>query len=306
MEHASFFGAEQIPMHNLSALEESIPNLLAYGIPLMILCLAIEYFLSYKNNGKNYDRRETVGTILVAAGNITIGLLLKFVLFLTLVLLYNAVPWRMEFAWWTLIPCYIVFDFFSYCSHYISHTQRFWWATHVVHHSSQDYNFTIAFRLSWLEYLKLIFLLPVSFMGFHPVIVLVVNQIAVLYQFWVHTEYIPKLPRIIEYIFVTPSSHRVHHASQPHYMNKNFGSTFIIWDRLFGTYQAEEEHPRYGITHHLDSKVNPFHINFHEYKAIIEDVKKAKGLKECFFLIFGDPIQIDQRKQLLKKDLTEK
>jgi sterol desaturase/sphingolipid hydroxylase (fatty acid hydroxylase superfamily) len=209
----------------------------------------------------------------------------------------------MEFNWWTLIPCYIIFDFFSYCAHYISHKQRFWWATHVAHHTGEHYNLTVSFRLSWVQYLKIIFLFPVPLMGFHPVIFFVTNQIAILFQFWVHTEYIRKLHPVVEYIFATPSNHRVHHGSQEKYVNKNYGATFIIWDRIFGTYQKETEQSVYGITKNLDDadKANPLHINFHEYMDMIRDVLTAKTWRERFFYILGDPIQISKYKKLKKQ-----
>jgi sterol desaturase/sphingolipid hydroxylase (fatty acid hydroxylase superfamily) len=194
-------------------------------------------------------------------------------------------------------PCYIIFDFFSYWAHRISHQQRFWWATHVVHHSGENYNLTVSFRLSWVQDFKIIFFLPVALIGFHPLIFFIVNQIAVLFQFWVHTEYIRRLHPAIEFIFATPSNHRVHHGSQEKYINKNYGATIIIWDRMFGTYQPEEEQVIYGITSHLEEKANPLYINFHEYVDMWNDIKGAKGLKKKLFFIFGDPLVIAREKK---------
>jgi sterol desaturase/sphingolipid hydroxylase (fatty acid hydroxylase superfamily) len=135
------------------------------------------------------------------------------------------------------------------------------------------------------------------FIGFHPIIIFVTNQIAVLFQFWVHTEYIRKLHPVIEYIFATPSNHRVHHGSQEQYIDRNFGATFIIWDRMFGTYEPERERVTYGLTTNIDNKANPLHINFHEYREIWKDVKNAKSWKDKFFMVFGSPIKIDQMKK---------
>ena len=128
-----------------------------------------------------------------------------------------------------------------------------------------------------MQYIKLIFILPIALIGFHPVIIFITNQIAILFQFWVHTEYIRKLHPFFEYIFATPSNHRVHHGSQEKYINKNYGATFIVWDRIFKTYQPEEEKAIYGLTHDIAKKDNPIHINFHEYVEIVNDVKQAKG-----------------------------
>ncbi len=171
------------------------------------------------------------------------------------------------------------------------------WATHVVHHSAENYNLTVSFRLSWIQHLKLAFILPVAFCGFHPVIFFIVNQISVLFQFWQHTEYIGRLPRIFELIFVTPSNHRVHHGSDEKYIDKNFGAIFIFWDKIFKTYVPEQEKPTYGITTKVPPTLDPLYLNFHEYKDIIADVKTARTWREKLFYIFGSPTKIARRKK---------
>ncbi len=286
------FGAEKILLKDIANLEQASPNIIVWAAPVMFFFVLIEYGVAYFQGKPYYNRKETFASIMVGLGNVVIGVLLKTALFYVFVLVYNLVPWRMSFNWWTFIPCYIIFDFFSYWTHNISHRMRFFWATHVVHHSGTHYNLTISFRLSWVQYIKIIFLLPVAFMGFHPIIIFITNQIAVLFQFWVHTEYIRKLHPVIEYIFATPSNHRVHHGSQPKYINKNYGATFIIWDRMFGTFQAEEEQVVYGITHNIAKPGDPVHINFHEYGDIVKDVKRARGWRKKLFCIFGDPGKI--------------
>jgi sterol desaturase/sphingolipid hydroxylase (fatty acid hydroxylase superfamily) len=148
-----------------------------------------------------------------------------------------------------------------------------------------------------MQNLKLIFFVPVMVLSFHPIVFFVTSQIAVLFQFWVHTEYIRRMHPIIEYIFATPSNHRVHHGSQEKYINKNYGATFIFWDRLFGTYQKEEEQAEYGITNNIENKSNPLHLNFHEYIDMWKDVKAAKGFRQKLFFMFGDPIEIAVQKK---------
>jgi sterol desaturase/sphingolipid hydroxylase (fatty acid hydroxylase superfamily) len=292
MEQFSIFGADKIPWDQLEDVKNSAPELIIWAAPIMFLFVLVEVIVSYYQNNKYYDKKETLGSLGLGIGNVLISVLIKIALFSLSVLLYNLVPWRMEFSWWTFIPCYIIFDFFSYWAHNISHRQRFWWATHVPHHSAEHFNLSVSFRLSWVMYLKVIFLFPVFLLGFHPVIFFVTNQIAIIFQFWVHTEYIRKLPRFIEYIFATPSNHRVHHGSQAKYINKNYGATFIIWDRIFGTYQEENEKVVYGLTHNIDNKANSIYINFHEYIDMARDVKQAKDLKTKLFYIFGDPAKI--------------
>ncbi|GAA4302744.1 sterol desaturase family protein [Compostibacter hankyongensis] len=295
----SLFDGKKIPLDNLEHIERNAPDIIVWAAPAMFFFAALEFIISWKQDHKYYEKKETFGSIMVGLGNVVVSALLKATLLYGAVCVYNLIPWRMTLNWWTFLPCYIIFDFCSYWAHRISHAQRFWWATHIAHHSGEHYNLTVSFRLSWVQDLKIIFFLPVAFLGFHPIIIFVVNQIAILFQFWVHTEYIRKMPRFIEYIFATPSNHRVHHGSQEKYIDKNFGATFIFWDRLFGTYQPEEEQVIYGITSPLpkEKKANPLYLNFHEYLDIWKDVKKAKGFRKKCHFIFGSPAGIAMRKK---------
>ena len=298
----SLFGAPQISFGDLDELEKQTPNIIIWAAPFMFFFVLLEWFIARQQSKHDlYEKRDTIGSIAVGVGNVIINTALKLTMFYLFVWLYNLLPWRMHLNWWTFIPCYLIFDFCSYWAHRISHQQRFWWATHVVHHSSEHYNLTVSFRLSWMQNLKLIFFIPVLLFGFHPIVFFVVSQIAVLFQFWVHTEYIKRLPRFIEYIFATPSNHRVHHGSQEKYINKNYGATFIFWDRLFGTYQKEEEQAKYGITTNIENKSNPIYLNFHEYRDIWRDVLKAKGFKRKMFYLFGDPIDVAKEKSTVHK-----
>ena len=293
----NIFGAPRIDFNDAKKLSDSAPEIIAWAAPVMFFFVLLEWFVSWRENKKIYSRTETIASTAVGIGNVIISFLIKFTLFCGFILMYNFLPWRMELNWWTLIPCYVILDLCSYWSHRISHQQRFWWATHVVHHSGEDYNLTVSFRLSWVQHLKVIFFIPVALCGFHPVIFFVANQIAVLFQFWVHTEYIRRLPRWVEYVFATPSNHRVHHGSQDKYINKNYGATFIFWDRLFGTFQLEEEQVEYGLNHKINNKGNPIYINFHEFIDIWKDLRSAKGFGKKFFYLFGDPIDVAKEKE---------
>lgn len=294
----SLFGAPKISGTGIKEIRNEAPEIIVWAAPFMFFFVLLEWFIAKKQNKGLYDKKETIGSIAVGVGNVAIAFALKLVLFYIIIWFYNLIPWRMHFAWWTFIPCYIIFDFCSYWAHRISHQQRFWWATHVVHHSGENYNLTVSFRLSWVQHIKLIFFLPVALLGFHPIIFFIVNQVAVLFQFWVHTEYIRRLHPAIEYIFATPSNHRVHHGSQEKYINKNYGASFIIWDRMFGTYQPEEEQAIYGLTHEMEHKSNPLYINFHEYIDIWKDMRKARGFRKKWFYLFGDPIDVAKEKGL--------
>jgi sterol desaturase/sphingolipid hydroxylase (fatty acid hydroxylase superfamily) len=297
MDVFALFGAERIALDQLKNIEKNAPDIIVWAAPAMFFFALLEFIISYMQDHKYYDKRETIGSIVVGLGNVVVSALLKLTLLYGAICIYNLIPWRMALNWWMFIPCYIIFDLCSYWAHRISHSQRFWWATHVAHHSGEHYNLTVSFRLSWVQDIKIIFFLPVAFIGFHPIVIFVVNQVAVLFQFWVHTEYIRRLPRFVEYIFATPSNHRVHHGSQEKYIDKNFGATFIIWDRLFGTYQPEEEQAVYGLTHPIAKKSNPLHINFHEYADMWRDVRHAHGLRRKLFFIFGSPVRIAREKK---------
>ncbi|GAB4026430.1 sterol desaturase family protein [Spirosoma koreense] len=301
----SLFGADPISLDNVHTIEKSIPNIILWAVPVMLFFTIIEMGIAYYQEKEFYEKKETIGSILVGLGNLVVTAVLKLGLLYVFIWIYNLIPWRMELQWWTLIPCYIILDFFSYWAHRVSHEQRFWWATHVVHHSGEFYNLTVSYRLSWIQHLKLVFFLPVAFMGFHPIIFFVTNQMAVLFQFWVHTEYIRKMPAWVEYIFATPSNHRVHHGSQEQYIDKNFGATFIFWDRMFGTFEPEDEPVIYGITTNIPNKANPFFINFHELSDMVQDVRKAKGLRKKMFYIFGSPVKIAEEKKRMEAPKPE-
>jgi len=258
--------------------------------PLMFFFVALEYYLSHKRNLKLYSVKDLMASTSIGLVNVLLNSVMKVGVFIVFLFFYNLSPFNLPLTWWSFILCFFALDFCRYWSHRIAHEQRFWWSTHVVHHSSEHYNFSVSFRLSWTQNLKIIFFLPVIMMGFHPLVFLIVHQLEVLYQFWLHTELIKKLPKPIEFIFTTPSHHRVHHSTNPKYIDKNYGSTLIIWDRIFGTFQKEEEKPVYGITKPVNS-YNPFYLVFHEWIAVGKDLWKAKSLKTAWHILFGSPVE---------------
>lgn len=282
---------EKITYEQIIALD--LPNIIVYAAPAMFLLVAIEWIISFYKKRNYYDGKDTLAATAVGLGNVGIGALLKVFTFGTALFFYNIVPWAIPFTWWSFILCFILLDFLRYVAHRVGHENRFWWATHITHHNSPKYNLSVSFRLGWTQYIKIIFFLPIMLAGFHPVVFFVCHQVAVLYQFWIHTEYIKKLPKPIEYFFTTPSHHRVHHATNAQYIDKNYGSTFIIWDRIFGTFQPEEEQPVYGITKPVKSPYNPVYLVFHEWMDIVRDVRKAKTWKDKYRSTFGRPSELD-------------
>lgn len=258
----------------------------------MILLVILEWVLTIVQKKEYYNSLDTISATFIGIVNVGISALLKIGIFGIILFFYNVVPWHIPSEWWAYILCIIAIDFCRYWSHRLAHVNRFWWATHVTHHNSEKYNLSVAFRLGWTQHIKFIFFIPVVLIGFDPVLFFICHQIEVLYQFWIHTEYIRKLPAPIEYIFVTPSHHRVHHSTNDKYLDKNFGSTFIIWDRIFGTFQAEEEQAVYGITTPINS-YNPITLNFHEWKDMSFDVIKSRSLKEAYAMMFTNPSKLE-------------
>lgn len=291
------FGADPIPYGKITDIENASADLIVYAIPFMAFFTFLEVWYSWKTERKSYHTKEAFGSLFVGLGNVAINLAIKVGMIYGALWIYNLVPWRMSLNWWTFLPCLLLYDLCSFASHIVSHHNRFFWATHVVHHTAEYYNLTVSFRLSWVQHFKLLFFFPVAFAGFHPVIFFLVNQISVLFQFWQHTEYIKRLHPIIEWFIVTPSNHRVHHGSDEKYIDKNFGAIFIMWDRLFGTYVPEQERPTYGITTNIPEKLNPLYLNFHEYKDMLSDIKRAATLKEKLFFLFGSPVAIGNYKK---------
>lgn len=282
-------------------LSMDLPNIILYAAPVMISLVAIEWIISYLKKRKYYDGKDTVAATVIGLGNVAISAALKIITFGIVLFFYNMVPWSIPYTWWAFILCFIWIDFWRYWAHRVAHENRFWWATHVTHHSSEKYNWSVSFRLGWTQHIKIIFFIPVALAGFHPVVFFICHQIAVLYQFWIHTEYIRKLPKPIEYIFTTPSHHRVHHARNDKYLDKNYGSTFIIWDRIFGTFQGEEEQADYGITKPIKS-YNPVYLCFHEWMDIVKDIKNSKSLKEAYVMTFVRPSKLEEKKELFRKE----
>jgi sterol desaturase/sphingolipid hydroxylase (fatty acid hydroxylase superfamily) len=277
------------PIYTLETIKNADPSsIIQIAVPIMLGLVLLEAVISGYQNRQVYQKKDLLASIGIGLGNLVVNAFMKFVLFAIVLYFYALSPWYFPVKWWSFALCIVWIDFWRYWAHRIAHEQRFWWCTHVTHHSSELYNFSVSFRLSWVEHIKIIFFIPVAIAGFDPIVFFICHEIEILYQFWIHTQLVKKLPAPIEYIFTTPSHHRVHHAKNPRYIDKNYGSTFIFWDRLFGTFQEEDEEPIYGITDPPNS-YNPVYLVFHVWMEIWRDLKKAKSFKEAFDLIFGWP-----------------
>jgi len=266
----------------------SLPPIVLYAAPLIFVLVAVEWRMSLKENKALYNKKDFFSSLAIGIGNLGASALTKAALFAFMVMVYNYLPWYIPVTVWSAVLCLVVFDFCAYWAHRIAHEQRFWWATHVTHHSAESFNLAISFRQSWVQQLKLVFFVPILLCGFHPVVFYLVSQVSLLYQFWTHAGMVGKLHPWIEYIFVTPSHHRVHHGKNPQYLDKNYGSCLIIWDRWFGTFEVEDEEPVYGITHPVQS-ANPVYLVFHEYISLYHDLRRSRSLKEGWQHLFGRP-----------------
>ncbi len=194
-----------------------------------------------------------------------------------------------EATWLTFIAVFIGKDFFYYWYHRLSHEISLFWGGHSVHHQSEDYNLSVALRQSSTDFLwSFSFYLPLALAGFDPTQYVLVSGLNLLYQFWIHTEHIDKLPRWFEAVFNTPSHHRVHHARNPKYIDKNYAGVFIVWDKFFGTFVEEKERPTYGITKPLNSW-NPVYANFAHYIDLYHCLKKTRSPGDALRVLFSPP-----------------
>lgn len=252
-----------------------IPNLILYAIPFFLITVITEGLIIVKYNPKTYSLKDAIASITTGLiGNIFIGLITKIIV--VFVFTYVWQHYRIAtipFAWWSWLLIFFFEDFAYYLNHRIAHRSRLFWASHIVHHSSQKYNLSTALRQTWTGgFYTYIFWIWISFLGFHPVMILTQMSISLIYQYWIHTELINKMPRWFEAVFNTPSHHRVHHGNNPLYLDKNYAGILIIWDKLFGTFQPElkEEKVIYGLTTNINT-FNPIKIAFDEWIILFKD-----------------------------------
>lgn len=275
---------------SVEEIEELTKNyeLIVWAAPIMIGAALIEMFVSFRKKNDYYDGKDFLASLTIGLVQVAQSVITKAITLILVISVYNLSPFRIPINWATSILCFIILDLIRYYSHRVGHETNLFWATHVTHHNSEKYNLSTSFRLSWTQQIKLIFFLPISLFGFHPLVFFVCHQVAVLYQFWIHTEYIKKMPRWFRYVFVTPSHHRVHHGRNEKYLDKNYGSTLIIWDRLFGTFQAEEERPEYGVINQ-PTGYNPIKLNFHVWQTIVQNMRKAPNVLSAIKILFQPP-----------------
>jgi sterol desaturase/sphingolipid hydroxylase (fatty acid hydroxylase superfamily) len=272
---------------NLNARGEAVIVL----VGLLVFLTLVEMGLSYRENRKYYEKKDTIINIYLTLLAFVLNLAVKVSTFFILNYAWQFRLFEIKnaIAYWVILV--VVQDFLYWVLHYIGHYCRLFWAMHVTHHSSEHFNLTTGFRSTVFEPLyRVFFYLPLALMGFTAIDILYAYLITQLYGNIVHTQYPIKLPKWYGWVFVTPSHHRVHHASNIPYLDKNMGMMLIIWDRLFKTFREENlpEPIRYGITKQPDD-LGPVNILFHEWKALLRDVKHAPGFKTKLKYFFNPP-----------------
>jgi sterol desaturase/sphingolipid hydroxylase (fatty acid hydroxylase superfamily) len=259
------------------------PALLYYAIPGFLILLSLEAWFSYRENRHLFEVKDTWSSLAMGIGNVLTGFVTKALIFGVFTFLYQ---WRIftldASKWWYWVLLFFADDFSYYWFHRTAHNVNWFWASHVVHHSSKHYNLAAALRQTWTGNAtgSFLFWAWMPLVGFDPIWILFMQQISLIYQFWIHTETVHHCPRWIEYIFNTPSHHRVHHGSDLKYLDKNHAGILIIWDRMFGTFQPEQERPVYGLTKNIGS-FNPFVIAFKTWGELFNKALHSGSIRNA-------------------------
>lgn len=270
---------------------EPLPNMVLLAIPAFAALVTLEIAAWRLARRGRYETRDTAASLTMGIVNLGIGVATGALIIGVHELAYQHRLFELDRSWWVFLLCFLGQDLAYYWFHRLAHERRWMWASHVVHHSSRHYNLSTALRQTWTGTLSLafIFTLPLALLGFEPIMILFFAGLSLVYQFWIHTEVIRTMGPF-EWVFNTPSHHRVHHAFNPRYLDANYAGVLILWDRLFGTFVAEDpaEPPRYGLVKNLGT-FNPLKIAFHEWVAIGRDVVGSRSLREVLGYTWGPP-----------------
>ena len=269
----------------------TVNQVYAIGAPIVLAMILAEVLISNWQNKNYYKANDSICTLGLLVGNIAMAFAIKgfalglhFYLYqFRLIELASLIP---TWAMWAMT--FVLIDFVFYIYHRMSHRVRFLWAIHMSHHSSEEMNFAVSFRQSWFGPVsKIPFFIVLHLLGLDPSIIAVAGVVSTLWGIVGHTQIFGKLGPL-EWIFNTPSHHRVHHGSNAQYIDKNYGNLFIIWDRIFGTFEEEKERVTYGLVSNVNT-FNPIKITFMAWSSIIKDIKMENNLTENLNLIFGPP-----------------
>jgi len=267
-------------------------SLMLFSVPLILVAILVEIAVTHFRHLRAYTWRETLTNFYLAGLNGSLDLLLRAVVVLpVLMFCWQQRFMTLEKGWGYWLTLFIIEDFAYYVLHFVDHHCRLFWAVHVTHHSSPEFNLTTGFRSSVFQPVyRTAYFAPIALLGFEPLDVLFMYAVTQIYGSFIHTERIKKLGWL-EHILVTPSHHRVHHASNARYLDKNMGMCLIIWDKLFGTFAAEDpaEPPRYGLTKAITDR-GPVNIVFHEWRDMLRDFRQSPlPLRQKLGYLFRGP-----------------
>ncbi len=267
----------------------TIPTIFAVAIPVFVLTMLIEWRMSRgHDHGHGYEAKDAAASVSMGIGFLLIQAPMKGVTVAGYAWLYQHRLFDLEVGVFTWLMLLLAEDLCYYWYHRLHHTVRILWASHVNHHSSRFYNLSTALRQAWTSpFTAPWFWMVLPLLGFPVELILIQQTVSLLYQYWIHTELIGSMG-VFGSVFNSPSHHRVHHGSNLHYLDKNYGGIFIIWDRLFGTFQAEDVAPVYGLTTNIES-YNPVVIAFHEFAAAARDVWQARSWRARVQFLIGPP-----------------
>ncbi|MQY12266.1 hypothetical protein SRB5_23990 [Streptomyces sp. RB5] len=271
-----------------------LPDVVLWSIPAFILLTVVEiisYRLHPDDDAVGYETKDAATSITMGLGSLFTEALWKIPAVAVYTALYAATPVHWDITWWSVLLALLAQDYCYYWSHRGHHVIRVLWASHVVHHSSRKFNLSTALRQPWTGATTWLFYLPMIAAGVHPAVLAFCSSVSLVYQFPIHTERIRTLPRPVEWLFNTPSHHRVHHASQGSYLDRNFGGILIVWDRLFRSFEPERAQTEpcvYGLTKNITT-FNPLRVATHEYAAIARDVRAAGDWRERLGRVFRGP-----------------
>lgn len=256
----------------------ALPDPVDIAIPAFVALVLAEMLVARARDRSRYCPRDTLTSLMLGLGSTVAGVLAGGAVLALATLVHGFRLFDIGWQWYWFVVAFVLDDLAYYAFHRSAHRVRLFWASHVVHHSSQHYNLSTALRQTWTGFFSLNFLfrLPLFLIGFPPAMVFFVAALNLVYQFWIHTEAVGRMPRWFEAVMNTPSHHRVHHATNARYLDRNYAGVFIVWDRLFGTFEGErdDEPPRYGLVHDLGS-FNILWAAFHEWVGIARDLWRA-------------------------------
>ncbi len=258
------------------------PSITIYLLPVVIFFFVLELLYSYKEDKHLYATRDTLNNLSLGLGTLITQTFSKLLIFYAFRYAYKFHAVSLSNSWRVWILAFLACELCYYWFHRASHEVNWFWVSHVVHHSSEQFNLSVAVRLPWFPHLtgKFLFWIWMPVLGFNPVMIMLIMQLEDFYQGFLHTKTVQKLPAIVEYIFNTPSHHRVHHSSNFEYLDKNHGGVIILFDRLFGTFGKEVTTPSYGLTYKKGSD-NVIHIMFHEWTDLFKKASKAGSFKNA-------------------------